>query len=112
MKLSELAEQMHARFDRLEGAMALQLLSERKVLHMASDLETAVAGVSSVTGSVLTLIQGMADKVAATAGDPAKVQALVDELNADHARLAAAVAANTPASPVPAAALQPAAPAA
>jgi len=66
-------------------------------------LKAQVDANTTLEGSAVTLIQGIAAQLqAALAGnDPAKVQALVDELQASAAPLAAAIAANTPAAPTP-----------
>lgn len=52
-----------------------------------------------MSSSAVTLIQGMADQIVALKNDPVKLQAFADELKQDADDLAAAVAANTPATP-------------
>lgn len=64
------------------------------------DLKTQVAANTSVTGSALVLIKGLADKLAAAGTDPAALAALAAELKTSDEALAAAVAANTVAAPV------------
>ena len=64
-----------------------------------SDLTTEVERNSTVEGSAVTLIQALADAIAAAANDPAEVAALAARLKASSDALAAAVAANTPAGP-------------
>lgn len=63
------------------------------------DLTTQVAANTTVIGSALTLIQGLAAALAAAGTDPAKLSALQTQLAASDTALAAAVAANTPAAP-------------
>lgn len=53
-----------------------------------------------VVASAVTLINDLADRVEATAGDPQRVQELADSLRASGEQLAAAVAENTPGAPV------------
>jgi len=53
---------------------------------------------TSVEKSALTLIQGFAAQLAAAGTDPVKLQALQDQLKSNDDELAAAVAANTPAT--------------
>src|SRR6185312_544810 len=80
-----------------------------------NELKTDVANETSVDQSVLTLLQGQAAELAAikqqladavASGDPAAIQASIDDLTnlhttmtANAASLAAAVTANTPADP-------------
>lgn len=64
-------------------------------------LTDKVAANNVVVESALTLIQGLADQIAALKNDPVALQALADSLDAEDTKLAAAVAANTPATPAP-----------
>lgn len=61
------------------------------------DLEAQVKQMSTVSKSAVTLIGGLADRLSAAKNDPAKVQALADELRQDAQDLASAITANTPA---------------
>jgi len=70
---------------------------------MAGELDALTAEVANATTveqSAITLIQGLAAQLAAAGTDPAKLQALHDQLMASDAALAAAIQANTPAAPV------------
>jgi hypothetical protein len=78
----------------------LDLIEDQEITEMAvlDELTTEVGNNGTVIDSALVLINGIADRVAATAGPditPA-VAALVADLKAKDAVLAAAVAANTP----------------
>jgi hypothetical protein len=75
-------------------------LGER-ILSALDSLKTNVANNTTVIQSAIVLIQGLKQKLddAIASGDPAQVQALSDELGAQDAALAQAVAANTPAAP-------------
>lgn len=75
-------------------------------------LTAQVAQNTTVVGSALTLIQGFAAQLAAAGTDPAKLQALQDELASSDTALSAAVAANTPAASQPAGPASPPAPSA
>lgn len=68
-----------------------------------ADLKAKVAGNTTVIESALTLINGFkaALDAAIANGDPAALAALSAELGAEDDKLAAAVAANTPAAPQP-----------
>jgi predicted RNA-binding Zn ribbon-like protein len=63
------------------------------------ELQVQVTENTSLEQSAITLIQGIAAQLAAAAQDPAKIQALSDQLNASADALAAAIQANTPAVP-------------
>lgn len=60
-------------------------------------LKDNVAALTTVTGSAVALIQGLADQIKALKEDPAALNALADEIASDAQALADAVAANTPA---------------
>ena len=69
---------------------------------MSKELDTLTAQVAAndtVIESAIVLIQGLAAAIKAAGTDPAALQALVDSLAAEDAKLAAAVAENTPAAP-------------
>lgn len=71
----------------------------KKMTKELDDLQTSVAHNTDVEESAITLIQGLAAQIAAAGTDPVALQALTDSLNAESEKLAAAVAANTPAQP-------------
>jgi hypothetical protein len=69
---------------------------------MALDLsrvEAAVARDNTVNQSAITLLEQLSQLVRDTAGDPAKVAALADALDAQQQALADAVVAHTPSAP-------------
>jgi hypothetical protein len=61
-------------------------------------LEAAVERDTTVNQSAITLLSQLSQLVRDTAGDPAKVTALADQLDAQQQALADAVTANTPAA--------------
>jgi hypothetical protein len=63
-----------------------------------SSLEAAVARDQEVNSSAVLLLDRLAQLVRDTAGDPVKVKALADALDAQQQALADAVVANTPAA--------------
>jgi len=79
----------------------LDSLTHKGDLLMAAidDLTAQVAANTTVIGSALTLIQGLAAQLAAAGTDPVKLAALQASLKQSDDDLAAAVAANTPAAP-------------
>jgi len=60
-------------------------------------LTASVARDKTVNESAATLLGQLSDLIRATAGDPAAVTALADQLDANQQALADAVVANTPA---------------
>lgn len=74
----------------------------RGIKHMSvefDNLTTQVKANSEVLDSAIVLINGIADRITAAGVDPVKLNALTTELKAKDEALAAAVAANTVASP-------------
>lgn len=65
------------------------------------DLTAQVAANRTVIDSALALINGIADRIKAAGVDPAKLSALTADLKSEDDALAAAVTANTPATPAP-----------
>ena len=65
---------------------------------LLDDLTTAVAQTTSVTASAVALIKGLAAQITAAGTDPAKLAALVAQLNTQSSALAQAVSDNTPAA--------------
>ncbi len=61
------------------------------------ELAVQVTENTNLETSAILLIQGIAAALAEAASDPAKVQALADQLKESAASLAAAIQANTPA---------------
>ena len=94
--------------DQLEHILRTLHSIEERITTMAGELDTLKASVSrntDVIASAIALIQGIkaALDAAIAAGDPAALTALSDTLGAQDDALAAAVAANTPVAPPPAA---------
>ena len=79
-------------------------IRERIQLMWLDDLRVAAAESASVSQSAVVAINGLADKIQEVinnGGDPVELQALVDGLRADDAKVAAAIVARTPAAAEP-----------
>src|SRR6266850_1099515 len=63
------------------------------------DLTAQVESNRSLTGSAITLLNGLSAKLTAIADDPAAIRALAADLKTQDQALADALAANTPAEP-------------
>ena len=70
-----------------------------RIMATLDDLSADVADEASVIGSVETLLTNLSAQLAAAGTDPTKIQAIKDAIDANKARLSAAVVANTPAAP-------------
>ncbi len=68
------------------------------IMATLDDLVTKVTALSDVEDGVIALLNDIKTRLDAAGQDPAKLQALSDAIDAQSAKLAAAVAANTPAA--------------
>ncbi len=63
------------------------------------DVVTAVSEETTEVGSIVLLLGQLHDMLVAAGTDPAKLQAVLDAVNANKNALAAAALANTPSAP-------------
>jgi hypothetical protein len=81
---------------------ALSLINSKLESIMATmdDLKAAVQRNSDVDGSITTLLQGLSQQLkdAKASNDPAAIQSVIDQLDANTKTLSDAVTANTPAA--------------
>lgn len=68
-----------------------------------ADIQAAVAAEQTVEESIITLLNQISQQLkdAIAANDPAAMQTVVDQIDANRQRLADAVTANTSAAPTP-----------
>lgn len=92
---------LDARVGSLTDIMLQLYIKVEKIMANLDALTQQVEAQRTVVDSVLALIQGLADKVAAAGTDEAKLQQIVDDLRSQDDQLAAAVAANTPSEQPP-----------
>lgn len=71
-----------------------------QIMKSIQDLIDDVTSESTIIDSLGVMIQGLRDQVTAANGDPALIQQAFDAIEANKAKLTAALAANTPAEPV------------
>jgi glutamate-1-semialdehyde aminotransferase len=86
----------------LKGQQEIKVLSQKGINVMISELtalQAQVAQNTTINGSAVTLISGIAAQFAALKDDPAAISALSDQLKTSANDLSAAIAANTPAAP-------------
>jgi hypothetical protein len=84
---------------RLVRIESLLVLERTIIMSSIDDLTAQVAASTTVEASAVTLIQGLAARLAAAGTDPTKLAALGASLKTSADALAAAVTANTPAAP-------------
>lgn len=87
-----------ARFT-VSTALTEILKRTKQIMAQLDTLTAEVTRNTTVVKSALTLIQGLKKQLDDAGTDPAKLKALSDSLAANDDELAAAVAANTPATP-------------
>lgn len=92
-------QRIEGKVDQLNARISGLTLGVREMALDLSAVEAEVSQNSDAVDSATTLLGTLADEIRATAGDPAKVAELASRLDANTARLAAAVVANTPADP-------------
>ena len=85
--------------ERLGNIERLLLIEGKLIMSALDELTAQVAANTTVEQSAVTLIEGLAAKLAEAGTDPAKLAALQDSLKASSAALSAAILANTPAAP-------------
>lgn len=86
----------------LWGAAIALLALTWKVHTMSAALDRLTADVSALTtvdASAIALLSGLADQIRANAEDPAAMNKLADDIEAQNTALSAAVTANTPVAP-------------
>lgn len=89
------------------AALALRVeylinLVEGKIMASLQDIKDAVAAEKTVEDSLITLLNGVEQQLKdamANAADPAAIQTIIDDINANKQAMADAVAKNTPAAP-------------
>jgi uncharacterized coiled-coil protein SlyX len=69
----------------------------RRIAMTLDELKVKVDNQTTVIGSVKTLLTNLSQRLKDAATDPAKVQAIADEISANSQDLADAVVSNTPA---------------
>jgi len=91
---------LHEKIDLLLRRMDAQSNREEKVLMTLAELKATVEAERTVIDSAIVLLNGLAQQLkdAIANGDPAAIQAIADELDAQSRALAEAVVANTPAA--------------
>lgn len=75
------------------------LAEVHKMSKELDDLKAAVAANTEVTQSVATLVDGLAAKIVELKDDPAALEELAAEMNANSSLLGQKVVENTPAAP-------------
>jgi hypothetical protein len=88
-----------ARLTLMEAKLDVVIRREETIMADLAALEAQVATNTAVDQSAIVLITNIAAMLEAAKTDPARVQALADQLRGSADALGAAVLANTPAAP-------------
>lgn len=83
----------------LAGLKAQQAIQTQEISKMAGELEAVEAEVArntTVDGSILALVNGLAAQIASMKNDPVRLQALADSLRRDNDAIVAKVREHTP----------------
>jgi len=77
------------------------IIRQERLMSKIDDLQAAVGRNRDAEDSVIALLRGITQQLkdAIASGDPAKLDALVADVDASTAKLAAAVVENTPSAP-------------
>lgn len=77
------------------------LAKDQEIMAHLDRITESVRNVNTKADSLITLVHGMAEKIRELSTDPAALNALADELDAQSGELQAAIDANTPQEPTP-----------
>jgi hypothetical protein len=88
---------------KLNKKLNLILDKENKIMATIQELQAAVTRNTDTEDSVIVLLNGLSQQLkdAQASGDPAAIADVVSKIDANTAKLAEAVVANTPATPTP-----------
>lgn len=89
------------KLDRILAALETLTHKATKTMALIDDVLAGVATNTDAIESAITLLGNLKALLDAAGTDPVKLQAIKDTLASEDAKLAAAVAANTPAAPNP-----------
>ena len=92
--------EVRARLDDILDQLGLVVSNQETMMTIMDDLKASVQRNTDAESSVITLLQGISQQLkdALAANDPAAIQAVITQLDANTAAAAAAVVANTPAA--------------
>lgn len=97
-ELAAFFEMVGCKLDRIITMLEKSKQREKKTMADLSALQAEVERNGQVDQSAIALLQGLAATIEELKGDPAALQAFVDQLRGSSDALAAAVQANTPAA--------------
>lgn len=92
------APEVLAALAEISRKMDLAISKQEATMAELADLQAQVASNTTVIESAITLINGIAARIAAAGTDPVALKALTDSLKSEDDALSAAVASNTPAA--------------
>lgn len=84
------------KLNKIVAMLTTVLQKENHIMALIDDLEAGVAANGDAEDSAITLLNNLTALIQAAGTDPARLQAVIDTVNAKKAALAAAIVANTP----------------
>lgn len=90
--------EMKKTLKRIENKLDFLIKKEIEMANTLDDVLNDVENESTVEDSLITLLQGVKAQLDAAKGDQTKIDAIFTGLEANKAKLAAALTANTPAA--------------
>jgi hypothetical protein len=100
--LSGIVESMREQSCLLQQVLAALQVQQQEITGMSQEMDDLVAAVhanSDTEDAAIQAISGLRDMIAASAGDPAKLAALTQEITQRQAALAAAITTTPPGQP-------------
>ena len=96
-------QHLYERLDAIELTLAELKTQGGRIMATLADIQAAVAAEKTVEDSVIALLGQISQQLkdALANNDPAAMQAVVDQIDANAKALSDAVTANTPAAPTP-----------
>lgn len=87
-----------SRLDVISRKIDLILGSMRNIMASMADLQAAVSRNTDAEDAVIVLLKGISQQLKDAKGDPVAIDAVVAQIDANTAKLGAAVVENTPAA--------------
>lgn len=93
-------KEVTGRLWRVQQMLGIVVKNQENIMATIEDLKASVQKNTDAEASVVTLMQGLSQQLkdAKAANDPAAIQAVIDQIDANTNSVAAAVVANTPAA--------------
>jgi chromosome segregation ATPase len=92
-------KKINLKLDAILNRLASIQKKEERIMASLDDIELAVTENTTLDGSIVEMVNGLAAQIEALKTDPVKLAALATSLRASSAAITAAILANTPVEP-------------